>query len=335
MRAIIVPEWLESPSQLSIKEVPDLHPKDNQVIVRVKAIGANFFDILMVQGKYQIKPPRPFTPGSEFAGDVLSVGKDVSKVRPGDRVFGSCRWGAYAEQVCATEDHIYKIPKKLSYDQAAGLFVTYPTSYAGLIHRANLKRGETLLVHAAAGGVGIPAIQIAKHLGATVIATASSREKLDLAKANGADHTVNYREKDWADQVLKLTKDRRGVDVVFDPVGLIGPSLRCIAWSGRLVVVGFAGGTIESLPLNRVLLKNISVIGLHWGEYEKHEPNTVDQVWSHLLRLLDQGHLNPLVYPTIYRGLDQAKEALRALGSRETYGKVIVHPSTSSSDHHL
>lgn len=199
-----------------------------------------------------------------------------------------------------------------------------PTSYAALITRANLQAGEWVLVHAAAGGVGLAAVQIAKAMGATVIATAGTEEKLEIAKRFGADFGVNYRDEDWPKEVLKLRP--RGVDVVFDPVGLISPSQKCIAWNGRLLVVGFAGGPIEKIATNRILLKNISVIGIHWGAYAKFEPKKIEEVWRELLKLMDgKKWIRPTNFTDkIYRGLEDVPKALEALGGRETWGKVVV-----------
>lgn len=200
-----------------------------------------------------------------------------------------------------------------------------PTSYAALITRANLQAGEWVLVHAAAGGVGLAAVQIAKAMGATVIATAGTREKLEIAKRFGADFGVCYREnEDWTKEVLKLRP--RGVDIVFDPVGLISSSQKCIAWNGRLLVVGFAGGPIEKIATNRILLKNISVIGIHWGAYAKFEPERMEEVWRELLKLMENKEkIRPTNFTDkVYRGLEDVPKALEALGGRETWGKVVV-----------
>lgn len=200
-----------------------------------------------------------------------------------------------------------------------------PTSYAALITRANLQAGEWVLVHAAAGGVGLAAVQIAKARGATVIATAGTEEKLEIAKKYGADFGVCYREnEDWPKEVLKIRP--KGVDVVFDPVGLISPSQKCIAWNGRLLVVGFAGGPIEKIATNRILLKNISVIGIHWGAYAKFEPERIEEVWRELLKLMEnKKKIRPTNFTDkVYRGLEDVPKALEALGGRETWGKVVV-----------
>ncbi|KAK9703947.1 hypothetical protein K7432_010478 [Basidiobolus ranarum] len=335
MRAIVVKDkWLKSVEQFEVlDDVPEPKPRSGQVVVEVKAAGANFFDILMVQGKYQIKPPFPFIPGSEFAGVVTEVHPSVQNYKKGDRVFGSTL-GCYAEKAVAPVESIYKIPEGMSYEEAAGLFITYPTSYAALVLRANLQKDEFCLVHAGAGGVGVAAVQIAKALGAKVIATAGSSEKLEVAKANGADYCINYKEDtQWPETVKKITKGQ-GADVVFDPVGLIEISMKCVAWNGRIVVVGFAAGHIEKVAVNRILLKNIAVLGVHWGAYTKYQPEKIQPVWDSLFELFAQKKLKPVVYKTVYRGLEQAKVALTDIAARKTYGKVVVVPNPDTAGLH-
>lgn len=217
------------------------------------------------------------------------------------------------------------MPSGWSFYDAAGLFVTMPTSYASLVTRANIKKGDWVLIHAAAGGVGLAAVQIAKAFGATVIATAGTQHKLDVAKSFGADYGINYKEDTWPQQVLELTPKKRGVDIVYDPVGLIEKSTKCIAWNGRLLVVGFAGGTIEKMATNRILLKNISVVGLHWGAYAKFEPEKIPEVWSELHKLMESKAIRATNYTDKeYKGLESVPAALEALGARDTWGKVVV-----------
>ncbi|KAF8952157.1 hypothetical protein BGZ52_007741 [Haplosporangium bisporale] len=323
MKAILIEKALTSVDQMTVHTVPDPVLKKGEILVDVKAAGLNFFDILQVQEKYQIKPPYPYIPGAEFAGIITGLHPETkSAFKVGDRVFGSTQ-GCYAEKICCNPKSLLPIPANLSFEQAAGLFITYPTSYVALAVRAQLKAGEWCLVHAAAGGVGIVAVQIARALGAKVIATAGSPEKLQIALANGADHAVNYRDKDWAAQVLKITGGK-GADVIYDPVGLINDSLRCAAWCARVLVVGFAAGTIEKIPANRILLKNISVVGVHWGAYAKYDPVTMERVWTELLQLFAEGKLVPVVYEKVYQGLDAVKTGLNDLSSRKTYGKAVV-----------
>ena len=208
---------------------------------------------------------------------------------------------------------------------AAGLMVTAPTAYAGLVTRAGVKRGDWVLVHAAAGGVGLAAVQVAKAFGATVIATAGTARKLEVARSYGADYGVDYSADGWEAKVKKLTPAGKGVDVVFDPVGMVEKSMRCVAWNGRILVIGFAAGTIEKVAMNRVLLKNVSLVGLHWGMYLAEEPGTVAEVWKGLFELMEGGRFRGTVYgDKTYTGLERVGEALEALGRRETWGKVVV-----------
>ena len=203
--------------------------------------------------------------------------------------------------------------------------VTCPTAYGALVTRAHTQPGEIVLVHAAGGGVGLAAVQIAKAIGATVIATAGTKRKLDIAKSFGADHCIDYTKSKWEEHVKTLTPGGKGVDVVFDPVGMVNSSLRCTAWNGRIVIIGFAAGTIEKIAMNRVLLKNVSLVGLHWGQYAKEEPETFEEVWRSLLELISHGKFRGTVFTDQdYVGLERIPEALQALESRGTWGKVVV-----------
>ncbi|GAA6033248.1 hypothetical protein JCM8097_003015 [Rhodosporidiobolus ruineniae] len=300
-------------------------PGPDEVLVDVHYAGLNFFDLLQIEGKYQHKPPFPYIAGAEFSGVVSANSPipDGCDFVPGKtRVFGAGQ-GAYAEEIAVDWRKILTVPDKMGLAEAAGLYVTYPTSYAGLVNRAQTQEGEWVLVHAAAGGVGLAAVQIARALGARVIATASSQRKLDVAKRHGAEFGVDYTKEGWQKEVMKITEGH-GVDVVYDPVGLINPSLKCIAWNGRLVVVGFAGGTIEKIPANLLLLKNVAVTGVHWGAYVKNEPNAIPEVWSSLLSLFDSGKVKGIVYDEVFGGLEAVPKGLRALGKRETWGKAVV-----------
>ncbi|KAI8063789.1 hypothetical protein BC940DRAFT_306860 [Gongronella butleri] len=325
MKAYVVHRWLKGPEELTIEETPVPELGKDMVQVQVKAIGLNFFDTLMVQGKYQIRPPFPFVPGGELAGVVIKSKSPLYK--PGDRVFG--KGSAFAEVVNTEAKSLLPIPKNFTYEQACGLFITYPTSYAALVLRAQLKAGEYCLVHAAAGGVGIAAVQIAKAIGATVIATAGSQEKLDVAKRFGADHVVNYRDKDWHEQVKKITKGH-GADVVYDPVGLVEQSTKCTAWNGRILIIGFAKGAIEKIPANRLLLKNISAVGLHWGAYTQHEPARIPEVWKALFDLFESGKLVPAIYDRVF-SFDEIPQGLEAINSRTSYAKVVATVGSSKS----
>jgi NADPH2:quinone reductase len=246
------------------------------------------------------------------------------KYKVGDRVFGAAQ-GGYATKVAAREETLKPVPKGWSFFEAAGLFVTAPTSYSALVTRAGVKAGDYVLVHAAAGGVGLAAVQVAKAFGATVIATAGTKHKLDVAKSFGADFGVDYTDPTWPDQVKKLTPKGRGVDIVFDPVGMIDKSTKCIRWNGRLLVIGFAGGAIEKMALNKVLLKNISIVGLHWGAYAINEPEMIEPVWQGLFKLIDEGKFRGTVFTDKeFVGLESVPDALKSLGSRGTWGKVVV-----------
>ncbi|EGX44294.1 hypothetical protein TWF173_010592 [Orbilia oligospora] len=326
MRGIQISQYLQSPDdvdRLSPIQLPDPSPKEDQYLIAIRASATNFFDILQVQGKYQHQPPLPWISGSEFSGYVLKTpSTGVPRYKVGDRVFGASQ-GSYATKICVSENLLHKIPDGWSYEAAAGLYVTVPTSYAALTLRANLKEGEWVLVHAGAGGVGLAAIQVAKALGGKVIATAGSKDKLEICKSFGADYGIIYREKSWTQEVLKLTGGR-GVDVVYDPVGLVDLSMKCINWNGRILIVGFAAGTIEKVALNRVLLKNISLVGIHWGAYSKFEPEMIDRVWQGIFNLIEQGKFKPTVYDKKFDDLENVGAALKALGQRETWGKVVV-----------
>jgi NADPH2:quinone reductase len=263
--------------------------------------------------------------GAEFAGRVAANSPIPAgcKYRPGDRVFGSSQ-GAYAEQITVDHARLVRMPDNITYEQAAGIYVTIPTSYEGLVGRANTQPGEWVLVHAAAGGVGIAAVQVAKALGAKVIAACGSAEKRRIAiEYGGADVALDYNEAGWQDEVKKITGGR-GVDVVYDPVGLLVPSLKCIAWNGRLVVVGFAAGTIEKIPANLVLLKNVSIVGLHWGATALKDPKRYFEVLDLVMELISSGRLIPQVYDPVYEGLDKVVPGLRDLEDRKTWGKAVV-----------
>lgn len=262
----------------------------------------------------------------EFAGIVLATpSKSASPKYPvGTRVFGANQ-GAYATRVCAQEAALFPQPDGWSASEAAGLFVTAPTSYGALVVRAGVKKGDWVLVHAAAGGVGLAAVQVAKAFGATVVATAGTKRKLEVAKAFGADHVVDYRDEKWPELVKKLTPGGRGVDIVYDPVGMVDKSTKCVAWNGRILVIGFAAGSIEKVAMNKVLLKNISLVGIHWGMYAKMEADTERRVWKEILELIQARKFRATVFTDKeFVGLESIPEALKALGSRETWGKVVV-----------
>lgn len=324
MRAIVVDRWME-PSELAVREIPEPGLRPGAVKIDVRAAGCNFFDILQVQGRYQVKPPFPFVPGAEIGGVVREVGDGVEGFAPGDRVLATVGTGAFAEVAVADARQVHALPEGMSFEDGAALPIIYPTSYAGLVFRADLDAHETLLVHAAAGGVGIAAVQIGRALGARVIATAGGREKCEIALRHGAEAAIDYREQDFVERVQELT-DGRGADVIYDSVGgdTTDRSLKCIAWNGRLLVIGFASGTIPKIAANRILLKNIAVTGLHWGAHETRDPGRVRDTFAALFRLHARGLIEPVIYERF--PLEAVPKALEALGSRRTWGKVIVHP---------
>lgn len=326
MRGIQVAQYVKGPQELKVTELPDPTPAADEYLIEVHAAATNFFDILQIQGKYQHQPPFPWVSGAEFAGVVLATpsGSKNPKFPVGSRVFGASQ-GAYATKVKAKEVALFPAPEGWSLVDAAGLFVTAPTSYGALVVRAGVKKGDYVLVHAAAGGVGLAAVQIAKAFGATVIATAGTKHKLEVAKSFGADHVVDYKDPKWPEIVKKLTPKGKGVDIVYDPVGLVDLSTKCTAWNGRILIVGFAAGKIEKVAMNKVLLKNISLVGIHWGQYAVHEKETVGTVWQGIMKLIADGRFKPTVFSDKeFVGLETIPDALIALGGRETWGKVVV-----------
>jgi len=305
--------------------VPDPEPGPGEVLVETRAVGCNFPDILMVQGKYQVRPPHPFSPGHEIAGLVRAVGAGVTRVRPNQRVIANLEWGGYAQLAVTAEARVHPIPDAMPFDQAAALFVVYQTGYCALVHRAALQPGEWLLVHGAAGGVGLAAVQLGKALGARVIATAGTPEKLEVARQSGADVLLDYGKEDWIERVKAVTGGE-GADVIYDPVGgdVFDGSTKCIGFAGRLLSIGFAGGRIPTLAVNRVLLKNFSVVGVHWGYYQRRGSPLVQEWMDALLRLYGEGRIRPVIYRAY--PLREAAAALRALAARESYGKVVLVP---------
>lgn len=324
MRAVVVDRRME-PEELEVREVPEPSPAAGEIRIGVRAAGCNFSDYLMLREEYQVKPPFPFVPGGEVGGVVLEVGADVDGFAVGDRVLSRCALGAFAEQVAAPAAATWRLPEALSFEAGAAIPTVYPTSYAALLWRAPVAAGETLLVHAAAGGVGLSAVQIGKALGARVIATAGGPEKLEIARRAGADVLIDYRREDFVERVLEDT-DGRGADVIYDSVGgdTTDRSLKCIAWNGRLLVIGFAGGEIPSIKMNRVLLKNISLVGLHWSAYPEKEPERIDECMEGLFEMAAAGRIDPLV--SARHPLEEAGVALRALATRKTVGKIVLVP---------
>src|SRR6478736_1113875 len=286
-----------TPDDLELADIPEPKPGPGEAVIDVKAAALNFFDLLIIAGKYQHKPPFPFSPAAEFAGIVESVGAGVRDFAPGDRVIGWTGWGAAREKIAAGAAHLVKLPQNLDFERGAGLTVTYATTLYGLRERGALKAGETLVVLGASGGVGLAAIEIGKLMGARVIACASSEEKLAFAKAHGADETVNYASEDLR-EALKRLGGARGVDVVYDPVGgrYAEPALRSLGWEGRYLVVGFAAGDIPKITLNLVLLKSCDVVGVFWGSWTERDPQGHQTNMNQLVDWAAQGKLSAHVH---------------------------------------
>lgn len=324
MRAIVVDQWMK-PAELVVSEAPEPSAGAGKLVIDVRAAGCNFFDTLIVQGRYQVKPPFPFVPGGEVSGVVSSVGEGVDGFTTGDRVLATTGTGGFAERALVDAQSVFHLPDEMSFDEGAALTIIYPTSYAGLVFRTDLCAGEDLLVHAAAGGVGLAAVQIGVALGARVIATAGGAEKCAIALRHGADAVIDYREEDFVDRVMSLTSGK-GADVIYDSVGgdTTDRSLKCIAWNGRLLIIGFASGDIPEIKANRIMLKNISVTGLHWTAYATKEPDRIPIVFDALFELYLDGKIRPVIYQRF--PLDQVPDALEALGGRKTHGKVIITP---------
>jgi NADPH:quinone reductase len=324
MRAVRCNAWCQ-PSALAIEEIPRPEPGPGQVLIRVHVAALNFPDVLMIQGLYQVKPPLPFTPGFELAGTVEAVGPGVSQFAAGARVLAQCDLGAFAEYVLAPIHSVRPVPAGLSDDEAAAFPLVYQTSYFGLIYRGQLARGETVLVHSAGGGVGLAAVQIARAFGAgRIIGTVGSDEKRAAVLAAGADLALNYQTDNIVDAVKEATAGH-GADVIYDPVGgdLSEQSTKCIAFEGRLVIIGFTSGKFPTFKGNHILVKNYSVVGLHWGHYRQMKPAMIEQGWQDLLQLYGSGQLKPVIaarYP-----MTQVAEAMNYLTSRRAVGKIVLH----------
>jgi NADPH2:quinone reductase len=314
-----------TPDDLELADIADPKPGPGAAVVRIAAAALNFFDTLIIAGKYQTKPPMPFSPAAEFAGTVESIGPGVSALRVGDRVLGYAGYGAARERIALAADRLVKIPDGVDFNRAAGLCVTYGTTLHALKDRARLKPGETLAVLGASGGVGLAAIELGKLMGARVIACASSAEKIKFACEHGADDGIDYGKDDLKEALRRVT-DGRGADVIYDPVG--GPyseaALRSIAWLGRFLVIGFAAGEIPKLPLNLVLLKGCDVLGVFWGSWIERDPAGHRANTEQLLDWVAQGKLSSHVH-AVYP-LDQAPAALKAIAARKVMGKVILRP---------
>jgi NADPH2:quinone reductase len=322
MRAVVCKQF-GPPRSLVVEDVPSPRLKPGHVRIAVHAAGVNFPDVLIIQDKYQFKPPLPFTPGGEVAGTVTEVGDGVTGLAPGDRVLASTGWGGFAEEIAVDGSRVFAIPAEMDFPTASALLMTYGTSHYALKDRAAIRPGETLAVLGAAGGVGLAAVELGKQMGARVIACASSDEKLEVCRRHGADEGINYAREDLKER-LKVLTGGQGVDVVYDPVGgpFSEPALRSTAWEGRFLVIGFANGEIPRLPLNLTLLKGCSIVGVFWGAFTGREPARNRANIEELMRWYVEGRIRPYVsarYP-----LEEVAAALEAMERREVKGKVVL-----------
>ncbi len=322
MKAVLC-KTLGPARDLVLEEAASPLPKINEVLLDVQAAGVNFPDTLIIEGKYQFKPPMPFSPGGEAAGVVAAVGDKAGPFKVGDRVMALTGWGAFAEQVAVPGYNVLPIPATMDFTTAAAFSMTYGTSMHALRQRAQLQPGETLLVLGASGGVGLAAVEIGKAMGARVIAAASNADKLAVAKAAGADALIDYSQASLKDEIKRLT-DGQGADVIFDPVGgeLFDQAVRGLAWNGRLLVVGFASGNIPQLAANLVLLKGAAVMGVFWGSFAQRQPQDNAANFQQLFAWHAEGKLKPLVSQTY--PLAEAGAAIEALGQRRAVGKLVV-----------
>ena len=310
---------------LSLDDITIDPPAPGQVHIRIRAAGINFPDTLQISGTYQSKTFPPFTPGQEVAGDIIACGEGVDRFKPGDRVLATTGLGGYAEEVVAAAEWVTKMPDGMDYVTGAGFPITYGTSHLALKYRASLKPGETLLVTGAAGGVGVTAIEIGKLLGVRVIAAARGQAKLATARELGADETIDYEAEDMRLRVKELT-DGRGADVIYDPVGgdVFDTAMRCIAWEGRILIIGFANGRPAQAKTNIVLVKNISLLGFAWSTYRNYKPDLFQDSYDELMRWFEAGKLKCHVSKTY--PLADAVQALEDLTARKTTGKVVLVP---------
>lgn len=322
MRAMLC-RRLGGPETLEAADLPEPETGACGVRIRVRAAGVNFADGLMLEGRYQEKAAPPFVPGLEVAGEIDSLGAGVAGLEPGQRVLAAVDRGGFAEKVVARAGDVVPLPDGVDHVTAAGFAIAYGTAYGALRWRADLHAGETLLISGAAGGVGLTAVEVGKAMGATVIATARGADKLAVAREHGADHVLDSDDPDLRERLRELTAGR-GVDVAYDTVGgaMFDLSLRSIAWEGRIVLVGFASGSVPQIPANILLVKNASALGFYWGSYRKHDPERLRAGFADLFRWLEAGKIRPHVSSTL--PLERAAEAIRALKERRSTGKVVL-----------
>lgn len=323
MKAIVCEKY-GPPSDLVLKDLPRLTPSEKEVVIQVKACSLNFPDTLIIQGKYQYKPDLPFTPGSDIAGIVSSVGSAVKHLKVGDEVFGFVANGGFAEEVIAPAKNVFPKPPKMDFATAASFLMAYGTSYHALKNRGKLQEGETLVVLGASGGVGLAAVELGKQMGARVIACASSEEKINLCKAHGAVEGINYTEENLKERIKALTEGK-GADVICDPVGdkFAEPALRAIGWEGRYLVVGFAAGEIPKIPLNLALLKGCQIVGVFWGSWAMQFPQDNIKNTMELVQWHAQGKLNPHIHEQY--SLEEAQKAMQEMMNRKVRGKIVIY----------
>ena len=321
MKAVVVPE-LMSLRDLVVSEINPPKVESGKLVIDVAAAGCNWFDTLIVKGRYQVKPEFPFSPGGEVAGSVAEVGEGVEGFAVGDRVMAYVEYGGFAERVIAQPAGTFSIPDEVAFNQAAAMPIAYGTSYVALKSRGMVQPGETVLITAAAGGIGLASIQIAKVLGARVLALAGGTEKLQIVRDAGADVAIDYREEDWIR--VKQETGGRGADVIIENVGgeIFDGCTSCVSWGGRIVIVGFSGGDIPEVKINRIMLKHIALVGVHFGPMVKNAPEELATCFQELMQLHADGKLKPIIwkqYP-----LEKVAEALDALAARKTFGKIVL-----------
>lgn len=330
MRAVLCKEF-GPPETLVVEDIASPEPGEGQVLIDVHAAAVNFPDVLIIQNKYQFKPPLPFSPGGEVSGIVKALGPGVDRLKIGDRVIGSCGHGGFVEELVLAQESCIPVPDEMDLETASATVLTYGTSHYALKDRAQLKPGETLLVMGAAGGVGLAAVELGKAMGARVIAAASTEEKLEICRQHGADETLLYpsdmadkaQQKAFTDQIKALA-GKEGVDVIYDPIGAdyAEPALRAIAWEGRYLVIGFAAGHIPAIPLNLTLLKSCQIVGVFWGAFTARDPKRNQENLAEIMSFYKAGKISPHIsgrYP-----LEQAADALKAMAERKVTGKVIL-----------
>jgi NADPH:quinone reductase len=322
MRAVVCHE-LTGPEGLRVEELPLPQPGPGEVRLRVRAAGVNFADSLIITGRYQDRPALPFVPGLEVAGQIEACGEGVLGFRPGERVMATLAFGGFAEEVVVPARDVVRLPDAIDYVAAAGLAIAYGTAYGALVWAARLRAGETLVVHGAAGGVGLATVECGKVLGARVIATARGAERLEVASRHGADAVIDTGSEDLRARIRELTRGR-GADVVFDPVGgeVFNASLSAIAWEGRLLIIGFASGEVPQIPANRLLVKNAHALGFYWGSYREHDPTRVHAAFEELLGWYGEGRIRPHVSDVL--PLEDAGQAIELLLARKSTGKVVL-----------